>query len=259
MTLTFSRTVLSASLVALSISSLAAANKPPAPQVVVVGDVTKFGQQARVPDAAHPVYYVPLTPDQPKAGAAAADAKQPAKSEGKQPTKAEVLNRLAAALAKRNYLPAGAGHPPEMVLSFWWGTADPEQENYGTDDALEADSFNERAMIALVGSDKKQELNNWHSKDLRSAALQERHYVIVMAFDYAAAVQKQKKVLWITRTSLPAADTDLAGAIEPLVATAAPAFGREARPSWIDSGKVKDESVIIAPFEVKETVPEKKK
>ncbi len=254
----FSRIVLWASLGALGISNLTAGGKPPAPQVVVVGDVTKLGKDARVPDAAHPIYYVPLTPDQPKPGAAAAGKKQPAKTEGRQPTRAEVLDRLGAALAKRHYLPAGAGHPPEIVLSFWWGTADPELENYGTDDAAEEDSFNERAMIALVGPDKKQELNNWHSKDLRSAVRQERHYVIVMAFDYAAAVQKQKKILWITRTSLPSSDTDLAGAIEPLVATAAPAFGREARPTWVDSGKVRDESVVIAPLEVKETVPEKK-
>ena len=234
----------------------AGAANPPAPQVIVVGDVTKLGKETRVPDAEHPIYYVPLTPDQPKKDTKPADRKPPA--EGKQPTREEVLNRLGAALAKRHYLPAGPGHPPEIVLSFWWGTADPQLENYGTDDALQEDSFNERAMIALVGSDKKQELMNWHSKDLRSAARQERHYVVVMAFDYAAAVQKQKKILWITRTSLASADTDLAGAIEPLVATAAPAFGREARPTWTDSGKVRDESVRIAPLEVKETVPEKK-
>lgn len=224
---------------------------PPAPQVIVVGDVTKAGQQARVPDAEHPVYYVPLTPDQPKADATKADPKQPAK--------AEVLKQLGEALARRHYLPAGAGRPPEIVLSFWWGTADPQLENYGTDDALEEDSFNERAMIALVGSDKKQELMNWHSKDLRSAARQERHYLIVMAFDYASALQKQKKILWITRTSTPSSGTDLIGAIGPLVTTAGPAFGRSAKPTWIDSGKpTKDTNVIIAPFEVKETVPEKK-
>jgi hypothetical protein len=258
MNLIFSRIVLFLSLGALGAPSLVAGGTP-ASQVVVVGDITKLGKMARVPDAAHPVYYVPLTPDQPKAGTAPTNVKPPAKTEGKQPTKAEVLDRLGPALAKRHFLPAGLGHPPEIVLSFWWGTADPEIENYGTDDALEEDSFNQRAMIALVGSDKKQELGNWHSKDLRSAERQERHYLVVMAFDYAAAVQKQKKILWITRTSLPASDTDLAGAIEPLVLTAGPAFGREALPAWIKSDKVKDESVIIAPFEVKETVPEQKK
>ncbi len=226
----------------------AASAATPAPQVIVVGDVTKIGRQARVPDAANPVYYVALTPDQPKT--AALDPKAPAR--------ADVLARVADSLARRHYLPSVPGHPPEIVLSFWWGTADPQLENFGTDDALEETSFNERGMDALVGAGKKQELMSWHSKDLRAAMREERHYLIVMAFDYAAAVQKQKKILWVTRTSTPASRVDLAGAIEALVVTAGPAFGRDAAPSWIDSGKVRNESVTIAPFEVKETVPDKK-
>lgn len=240
----------------MSVSALAAKGPPPPPEVIVVGDVTKIGQQARVPDAANPVYYVPLTPDQPKAGTEAKGRK----ADRKQPAKEEVLAQLTEALARRHYLPAGPGRPPEIVLSFWWGTADPEHEHFGTDDGLEAESFNERAMIALVGSDKKQELMNWHSKDLRSAQRQERHYVIVMAFDYAAAVQKQKKVLWITRMSTPSSrNVSLGDVIPALVTSGGPAYGREAKPTWVDSGKpVKDEKVIIAPLEVKETVPQKK-
>src|SRR4051812_34710727 len=141
----------------VALPGLAFGARPHAPEVVVVGDLTKVGEQGRIPDATHPVYYVPLTPGDPKKNAAPADA-------GKQPTKAEVMSQLTAVLAKRNYLPAGPGHPPELAISFWWGTADPQLENFGTDDAQEEDSFNERAMIALVGSDKKQELMNWHSK-----------------------------------------------------------------------------------------------
>jgi hypothetical protein len=58
--------------------------------------------------------------------------------------------------------------------------------------------------------------------------------------------------------STPSADSELRAAIEALVTTGGPAFGREAKPSWIDSGKVRDENVVIGPLEVKETVPEKK-
>lgn len=255
MSLTYPRLVPLLLLSAFAWSRLAADAPNPPPEVIVVGDVTKPGQQARLPDAANPVYYVPLTPDQPKAGAEQKDKP----TDKKQPPREEVLKQLTEALAKRHYLPAGPGHPPEIVLSFWWGTADPEHETFGTDDALESESFNERAMIALVGSDKKQELMNWHSKDLRSAQREERHYVIVMAFDYAAAVQKQKKVLWITRMSTPSRHIDLADVLPALVTTGVPAYGREAFPKWIDSGKTqREESIRIAPLEVKETVPEKK-
>ena len=235
-------------LVAFSMLSALAAT--PAPQVIVVGGVSKIGRDARVPDKDHPVYYVALTPDQPKGATTPAQPGQPARP--------AVLTKVAAALAQRFYLPTEPGHPPEIVLSFWWGTADPQLENFGTDDALEETSFNERNMDALVGAAKKQELMSWHSKDLRAAMREERHYLIVMAFDYAAAVQKQKKILWITRASTPSASVTLADVIEPLIVTAGPAFGREAAPAWIDSGKVRNESVKVAPFEVKETVPDKK-
>jgi hypothetical protein len=236
---------------ALGAAGLATLNAAdPAPQVIVVSDVSKAGRDARVPDKDHPVYYVVLTPDQPKTA--------PAEPAPGAPTRSAVLTEFATALARRHYLPAEPGHPPELVLSCWWGTADPQLENFGTDDALEETSFAERDMDALVGSSKKQELMSWHSKDLRAAMREERHYLIVMAFDYAAAVQKQKKILWITRTSTPSASIDLRGAIAALVLTAEPAFGREAAPSWIDSGKVRQGTVTVAPFEVKETVPEKK-
>src|SRR4051812_47958532 len=127
MNMSFSRVVLWG---LMSLPGLAFGATPHAPEVVVVGDLTKVGEQGRIPDAAHPVYYVPLAPADPKKDATTPDA-------GKQPTKAEVMNRLAAVLAKRNYLPAGPGHPPELAISFWWGTADPQLENFGTDDAQE--------------------------------------------------------------------------------------------------------------------------
>lgn len=244
--------ILPALLGTLSLLSPAIAATPPPPEVIVVGDLTKIGrQEGRVPDAANPVYYVPMTPGYPP-------PKDAPKPEGKQPTKEEVMARVIAVLAKRHYLVAGPGHPPEQAISIWWGTADPELENFGTDDAAEEESFNQRGMVALVGSDKKQELMSWHSKDLRSAQRQERHYVIVMAFDYAAALKKQKKVLWITRMSTPSSSGDLTEVLAALVTTGGSAFGRDAKPAWVDTGKAREGTVNIAPLEVKETLPDKK-
>jgi len=221
------------------------------PEVIVVSDLTKVGEQARVPDAEHPVYYMALTPGRYEKDAAPVDKTEPPKN--------EVLSRLTGALAKRHYLLMAPGHPPELVLSFWWGSAKPDIDYNASDDLTQGDFTNQRAMVALVGADKRFEMANWHPRNLENAATQDRHFVIVMAFDYAAAAQKQKKVLWITRMSMPSAGVDLAAAIPALVTTGGPAFGRNALPAWIDSSKMQEEHVILAPLEVKGVVPEEKK
>jgi len=248
--ITVTRIILGGLLSAWSVPSPAATD-PKLPEVIVVGDLTKAGKQARVPDSDHPVYYMPLTPGRYEKDAA---------PEGKnEPPKSEVLSQLMGALAKRHYLPATTGHPPELVLSFWWGSVKPEIDYNVSEDLTQADFTNQRAMAALVGADKRFEMEHWHPRNLEDAATQDRHYVIVTAFDYAAAVQKQKKVMWITRMSMPSAGVDLAAAIPALVTTGGPAFGRDALPAWIDSSKMQDEHVKLAPLEVIGVVPEKKK
>ncbi len=96
-------------------------------------------------------------------------------------------------------------------------------------------------------------------EELRTAARDDRYFVILLAFDYAAARQRQKKLLWMAKMSTAAVGTNLPAVIPALAASGRPVFGRDTTPDWVDSGKMREGSVILAPLEVEETVPDGKK
>jgi hypothetical protein len=222
------------------------------PQVLVVGDLTKLGKESPPPDAAHPVYYYPLVVGYKEVGATFANEPPP-------PKKNDVAHTLAVALAKQNYLLMTAEHPPQQLLVFWWGSMNPEIQDFGSNDPTEQVFFNEREMLALVGAYKTQMMPYWTTNDIKAAARDDRYFVVIMAFDFAAARQRQKKLLWMAKMSVPSSGTTLTEVIPALVASGASAFGRDTMPEVLDSSRVlKEGKVILAPLEVKETLPEKK-
>ena len=244
------RIALCTGLVALTL--LAGCSTQLAPQVIVVGDVTEAGKKPPAPDDAHPVYYYPLVAGYKELGATIAGEKAP-------PPKNEVLHTLAVALAKQRYLVMNAQHPPEQLLVFWWGSMNPEIQDFGSNDPTEQVFFNQREMLALVGAYKAERLAPWEGQDLRTAARDDRYFAILLAFDFAAARQHQKKLLWMAKMSTASVGTDLATVIPALAASGGPAFGRDTPPSWVDSAKsLKEGHVVLAPIELKEVVPEKK-
>lgn len=231
---------------------LAGCGTPLPPQVIVVGDVTPMGKKLPPPDAGHPVYYFPLVVGYQEKGAAYAGEKQPAKD--------AVSHALAIALARQHYFVMSARHPPDQLLVFWWGSMNPEIQDFGSNDPTERVFFNEREMLALVGAYKADRVARWDTESLLTAARDDRYFVLVMAFDFAAARQHQKKLLWMVKMSTEAAGTDLPTVIPALVASGGPAFGRDTSPVWIDSSQAqKDGTVKIGPIEVKDYLPPEKK
>lgn len=222
------------------------------PQVVVVGDLSPVGKKLTPPDAAHPVYYFPLPIGYKEVGATYAGEKPP-------PEKNGVSHTLAVALAKQHYLLMTPEHPPTQLLVFWWGSMNPEIQDFGSSDPTEQVFFNKREMMALVGAYKLDAPFGARVDDVKAAATQDRYFVVVMAFDYAAATKHQKQLLWMAKMSTAGHGTDLAAVIPALMASGAPAFGRDTQPDIVDSANLlKEGTVNIAPLEVKETVPEKK-
>jgi hypothetical protein len=222
------------------------------PQVVVVGDATPLGKKQPAPDAQHPIYYFPLPVGYKEVGATIAGEPPP-------PRKDEVCHTLAVALAKQHYLLMNAAHPPEQLLVFWWGSMNPELDDFGSNDPADQIFFNEREMLALVGAYKTEMMPYWQTNDIKSAARDDRYFVIIMAYDFAAARQHQKKLLWMAKMSTPSLGTNLTAVIPALVASGAPAFGQDTVPAVIDSSKAMQEGkVILGPLELKETLPEKK-
>lgn len=221
------------------------------PRVVVVGDVTEMGKKLTPPDAQHPIHYFPLVAGYKELGAVVAGEKVPEKN--------VVLHTLAKELAKRHYLVMTAEHPPEQLLVFWWGSMNPQIEDFGSNDPADQVFFNEREMLALVGAYKSTGIAPWQSDDLWTAARDDRYFIILMAFDFAAARQRQKKLLWMAKMSTESVGTSLPDVIPALVASGGPAFGRDTPPSFVDSGQsLKEGRVILAPLEIKEYLPASK-
>jgi hypothetical protein len=114
------------------------------PQVIVVGDLTATGKQLTPPDTQHPIYYFPLVVGYKEMGGVIAGEKVPVKN--------QVSHTLAVALAKQHYLVLDANHPPEQLLVFWWGSMNPQIEDFGSDDPMDQVFFNQSEMLALVGA-----------------------------------------------------------------------------------------------------------
>ncbi|MDI1248438.1 MAG: hypothetical protein PSV13_06100 [Lacunisphaera sp.] len=235
----------------LCLATLAGCMHKQAPQVIVVGDLTKLGRELPPPSRQQPVYYFPLVVGYKEVGSIIAGEKVPEKN--------VVLHTLAKELAKQHYLVMNAEHPPEQLLVFWWGSMNPEIQDFGSNDPTEQVFFNEREMLALVGAYKATGIAPWQSNDLRTAARDDRYFVILMAYDFAAARQRQKKLLWMAKMSTESVGTSLPDVIPALVASGGPAFGRDTPPSFVDSGRMQDGKVILAPLEIKEFLPAGKK
>ncbi len=217
------------------------------PQVIVVGDVTEMGRKLTPPSAQQPVYYFPLVVGYKELGSPIAGEKVPEKN--------VVLHTLAKELAKQHYLVMTEQHPPDQVLIFWWGSMNPEIQDFGSNDPLEQVFFNEGEMLALVGAYKSSGIASTQYHDLRAAARDDRYFIILMAYDFAAARLRQKKLLWMAKMSTESVGTYLPEVISALVASGGPAFGRDTPPSFVDSELALGGKVILAPLEVKEVLP----
>lgn len=235
---------------ALALAALTGCARNLPPRVIVVGDVTEMGRMLAPPSAEKPVYYFPLVVGYKELGAPIAGEKVPEKN--------MVLRTLAKVLAKQHYLVMNEQHPPEQLLVFWWGSMNPEIQDFGSNDPSEQVFFNRREMLALVGAYKAAGIAPWQSQDLQTAARDDRYFIILMSYDFAAARQKQKKLLWMAKMSTESVGTMLPEVIPALAASGGPAFGRDTPPSFVDSEKALGGEVILGPLEVKEVLPDRK-
>jgi hypothetical protein len=251
MPISFARTWPGLLIHALCLAALAGCMHQLPPQVIVVGDLTETGRKLSPPSRQHPVYYFPLVVGYKEMGRTYAGETVPEKN--------AVLHTLAKELAKQHYFVTSEQHPPDQVLVFWWGSMNPEVQDFGSNDPTEQVFFNQREMLALVGAYKASAVSPWQADDLRTAARDDRYFIVLMAFDFAAAQQRQKKLLWMAKMSTDSVGTSLPEVIPALVASGGPAFGRDTPPSFVDSEQALKGKVILAPMEVKDYLPAGKK
>ena len=226
-------------------SSAFAAEK--ACEVNVNVEVTEAGRKFTLPTPAKPAYYFPITGGFREEGAVKAGEKPP--------PRLMVLQQLAKTLAQQGYLVVGPKTPPPTVLLvFYWGSMNPQIDEFGDLDEPQKVFYNQREMVALVGGHT---LNNLDLDSEREAVMQgaedDRYFVIVSAFDFDAAQKKQKVLLWRAKMSTDSGRVTMEDVVASLITAGGPHFGRETlRPAWETTPLENRGKVNLGELQVKE-------
>jgi hypothetical protein len=249
-------------------SSLRAGNlfgPPKDTEVNIVVDLTEDGRKVPLPTRAQPAFYFPVVGGYREMGALVAGEKRPPAT--------PVARLLAKALAAQGYLVMGEKTPPPtLLLVFHWGYMNPQIDDatpaVPPDDpsqALPQQIFwNQKEMLALVaGHTLTDRVMGFEREDVLQAAREDRYFVLVAAFDFEAAKERKKKLLWLARMSTPSNRITLAEALPALIASGGPHFGRETdRPQIVTAllareGKVEvgTPTVVDEPGKAKSATP----
>jgi hypothetical protein len=226
-----------------------------APQAIVVGDLARANASGVVPSKEKPVYYYPVIGGYRELGATVAGVQPP-------PTN-EVLRAVAKALAQDNYLLVRPGLKPDLVMVIWWGCLNPlidkmelaEEAEEGVAPTVVDLFFNKREMAGLVGAFKGDDGFRRKRDSLTEATYDDRYFILVGAYDFAAAEKRERKLLWTARMSTESVGRSPAEVFPLLAASGVAVFGRETKPGIIDTARpVKGTRVDLGELQVIESL-----
>jgi hypothetical protein len=259
--------------------------KNPRLAISIITEMTEEGRKIKPPTPDSPAYYNALSAGfHHEGGGAEGSVKVPEENLKKQVRKA---------LAVSGYLQGDLEHPPLLLLVFFWGVHTKLEQNDietgegGTPDignrnllsraqlvggvvfAKElAKALQEQAMTGASGSSPFDPVYQFANRDdltrnLMEQILDDCYYVVISAYDNAAFVRGERKLLWRTKMSTPAQGIALDETAPALVASGADFFGREmATSSLVDKRITRGGGgrVDLGPLEIKGYIdtPEKK-
>jgi hypothetical protein len=197
--------------------------------VVVFSSLHEKGYQP--PTADKPAYFMALS------GGYHIDGVETglAKDDPSKITAEQVFAVLTKPLAAQNYLPATKQHPPTILLVAQWGyfrpnlkePNDPTDENQSTGSQTFLNQSDANRAALLTGGNRAP-LGTFAYEDARSRMADDRFFVVLSAYDYAASKKERKKVvLWRTRMSVVMNPTTLAESLEPMATAGGQFFGRD--------------------------------
>ncbi len=221
-------------------------------EIIVTVDQTDEGKKVAPPTHEHPAYYFPIVAGYREEGFRMAGETAPDKS--------KIIQMLAKALAKQNYLVVSAKTPPPSVLlAFHWGTINPSSDPTDVDNETgdpvtgPITEHEARKMTALVVGHSASQVDPHFDHALFEAVRENRYFVVIIAYDWAAAQKHERKQLWIAKMSTPSAGISLDDVASALITTGAPFFGREtARPMVKSTSILPRGKVEMGPLETKE-------
>jgi hypothetical protein len=223
-------------------------------EVIVNCDLTKEGRNFTPPTKDKPVQYVLLLSGYREIGEKVAGEVEPSKD--------EVKKIVVSTLSSQHYVATTKSMTtkPEILIVVHYGYANPElidSDGFNPDNPQVV--LNDRAMRGLVGGRALATMspNEVGRSALLSAASDNRYFILVTAFDWAAAEKKEKKALWRARISIPSQRTSLQAVIPIMLKNAAPFLGRDTEfPRQFNVNDVPEGRVEAGPMTV---VEDKKK
>lgn len=205
-------------------------------QVIAVTDTTPVGALRRSASPANPIYYMAVSAGYRDFGGIIAGEKAPPKE--------EVFKTIAKVLAKQGYLPATDQHPPSLILFWTWGTMNTDRFYTGNPDDLDGRQVNQRQLMRFMGAYKlgliskepnalRDELmpgvlfRDADQELITNLATEDLYVAAISAYDYGAAVRKEKVLLWTTKISCPSIGLAMKDTLPAMLALAGPHIGRE--------------------------------
>lgn len=205
--------------------ALLAGCSTPSTQIIVHSVVTDAGRALSRPSVEHPARCALGSGGYHEWGGVRA---------GERPVKlSEIEPMIRAALSINGYEGIRRGESPDLVIEFYWGCMRPQHglAVNGGPAILNLDD-----MLDLVG-DRMTEFNRdrWSLRAaLFEAAVEDRYFLMVSAFEPLAYARNQKLLLWRTQVSLPSGTLAQQPAFAVLAACGANSFGRAtAEPRFI--------------------------
>lgn len=206
-------------------------------QVIAVTDTTPVGALRRPASAASPVYYQAVSVGYRDFGGIIAGEKVPPKE--------EVMKTITRVLAKQGYLPATAEHPASLLLLWTWGTMNTDRMYSGSVDDTEGRQVNRNQLLRFLGGYKlglvaKQAgsfqedmfstgvlFRDADSEMIADLATEDLFVAAISAYDYAAALEQKKMLLWTTKISCPSRGLAMKETLPAMLALAGPYIGKE--------------------------------
>jgi hypothetical protein len=264
-------------------------------EVAVVVDMTDAGRKIAPPTPEHPAFYVPVVIGYRSEGGQVAGEKPP-------PPPERVMHQLAVTLAEQGYRVVGTKTgEPTVLLLFAWGSWNPQIDKVpfeeDADPSKESDaspplptgsgglertvpSRNATDMLRLVAGNTINRLPMMPSymtdvdRDaIRSDATENRYFVVVVAYDWAAMKQHKRVPLWTAKMSIRSTGSWFDEVFPALIKSGGPFFGRETlerqlvtvplvREGHVELGELRNKGVVEdlpAPVKTKSATEEKKR
>ena len=232
--------------------------KNPLVDQTVITEMTEEGKKLPPPSRENPAYYVA------EPGGFHVEGHSPG---DEQPPAADLERSMKQALAINGYQPSSPGHPPSLLIIYYWGShnnLDQGSAEVPSTAFTDAGHKNLLSRAALVGGnkfagelkkalelqDRQREmaaaappeyngmmsafgpLQRFTERDPKTRQLYEEskadcYYVVASAYDYLAAARGQRILLWRSKMTVDAQGVSMTDTLPGLILNAGTYFGRD--------------------------------